>query len=194
MKSARLVRILILLSLIAITIIQCNKVKELKQTNKILMEKLSETNTRIDSLKLMNETIKNIKAKIIKVGWSVKDSYATELAIAIDHYSGKYDIDENLLISIACVESSFEKYAKSSVGCLGYFQINPHAHSIDKSIIYTADYNTRLGCQIFLQKMEIFEDNQLLALNSYNGWASKSNPYAKKVLKIKNNLDKKEKT
>ncbi|NQU88710.1 MAG: transglycosylase SLT domain-containing protein [Mariniphaga sp.] len=113
-----------------------------------------------------------------------------KLAGAIHNYSIQYNLEANLLISIAYIESRFQRHAISSVGCLSYFQINSKAHSIDYTRIHEEYYNTRWGSMILVDQLHKYDNNELLALNGYNGWASYKNPYANNVLKIKRRLDK----
>ena len=121
---------------------------------------------------------------------SVKQENIYRLAGAIYRQSKKYNVESDLIISIAYVESRFKKYARSYVGCDGYMGIYSDLHNVDKSRIYDAEYNVKWGCLIFVDKLNRFDDNEHMALNAYNGWASYSNSYANDVYKVKNKIKK----
>jgi soluble lytic murein transglycosylase-like protein len=135
-------------------------------------------------LKEQNKKLFEIQKKINWLSQNNNIQYTNVLSTAIYFYSNKYNIDKDLLISIAFVESSFRKYAKSEAGCLGYFQINPNVHNINHKLIYNEYYNTKWACKILKQNLKIFNNNYVLALNAYNGWASIHNGYASKVLNL----------
>ncbi|MBC8386755.1 MAG: lytic transglycosylase domain-containing protein [Actinobacteria bacterium] len=158
------------------------------EDNNELIEKIDSLNIEIDNLKNKFYEIKIIDNKIKAIAWRIDSDRSRKLSEAIWLYSNVYDLNSDLLISLVFVESGFRKFSKSSVGCLGYFQINPYVHDINWNRIYDEYYNTSLGCKILRDNIDRI-GNLKLALNAYNGWCSYDNQYANIVLNHKKKIE-----
>lgn len=129
--------------------------------------------------------VKKIKNKINYLLPQMDISKLDELAGAIYDNGYEYDLDFDLLVSLAFQESEFVQKAVSPAGCLGYFQINVKAHPVDLSRIYDAHYNTALGCRVLTWKIRAYNGNIHKALSAYSNWTPN---YAKQVLQRKERL------
>ena len=184
----------ILLIIICINIIYINRIRLEKINNKNLIETNHKLQNKLDSLetdiKHLENTILEIKTitkKISSLNYNIPNNNLLHLSYAIWLYSNKFNIDENLLISIVKHESEFNKYARSNKGCLGYFQLNPKAHKLDMNKIYDEYYQTEMACRILLYKFRFYKNIQNV-LNAYNGWVNRKNTYADEVLSLTNLL------
>ena len=184
----------ILLIITGINIIYFNIISMKKKSNNNLIETIYKLQNKIDSLeanvKYFEETISEINTitrKISGLNYNIPDNHLQHLSYAIWLYSNKFNLDENLLISIANYESKFYKYSRSNKGCLGYFQLNPKAHKLDMNKIYDEYYQTEMACRILLYKCRFYK-NIRNVLNAYNGWVNRKNTYADEVLSLRNIL------
>jgi hypothetical protein len=129
--------------------------------------------------------VKKIKNKIKHLLPEIDITRLDELAGAIYDNGYEYDLDFDLLVSIAFQESEFVQKAVSPAGCLGYFQINVKAHPVDLNRIYDAHYNTALGCRVLTWKIRAYNGNIHKALDAYSNWTPN---YAKQVLQRQERL------
>ena len=150
---------------------------------KISAHKAEYTITADDSSR--KSEVKKIKNKIKHLLPEMDITKLDELAGAIYDNGYEYDLDFDLLVSIAFQESEFVQRAVSPAGCLGYFQINVQAHPVDLSRIYDAHYNTALGCRVLTWKIRAYKGNMPKALGAYSNWTPN---YAKQVLQRKERL------
>jgi hypothetical protein len=155
------------------------------------IDRLFQYNFELSRKVAITDGIKNIEKKITNLKPNISQLILTDLSCSIYTYSLLHPTaNVDLIIAIAFVESSFRKYAKSSADCLGYWQINPKVHNVDLNQIYDGNYNLSWAMNIYNYNMKLFKGNQTLALNAYNGWASKKNPYANKVFKYIKKIEK----
>jgi len=184
----------LLFLIISVNKLGSTKLKLVEKENTILnlTAKIDSLETYIDSINTTREKYKivedielgiiDIENKIKKISYGISDNDIGILAASIYKYSYFHNVDEDLLIAIAMVESSFNKYAiNNAKTCHGIYQINVTVHPVNKNKIYDIEYNTMWGTMIIKDKMRQY-NNLKSALNSYNGWVSNKNPYANDVL------------
>jgi len=136
--------------------------------------------------------VDDIVKKISILAPKIKESSKLKLAYYIHYYGKQYDnseLLENIMISLPRVESTYNKHALGRAGEVGYYQIHPIHISKADTNIYDEEYQVRKAYEILNRKVSIHSTIEY-AVNSYNGWASKNNPYYGKVIvqleKIKN--------
>ena len=116
-----------------------------------------------------------------------KLAYPIEYAKSINKYCEDYGQNPYLIIALLKEESTFNEKALSSVGAAGLMQLMPQTASelgfgdISTQMLYEPDLNIKLGTKYFSRLVNMFENNEMLAVLSYNG-----GPNA--VLKWKQNL------
>jgi hypothetical protein len=104
--------------------------------------------------------------------------------------SRKFDIDPVLMLALMAIESRFNPISESVVGAQGFSQVLPKYHQekikpIVKSGGHLLDMsaNIHVGMQILREYMIKFHNNEVMALQQYNGTLhDKTRKYSKKVL------------
>lgn len=136
---------------------------------------------------------------------SISDGESTVLVKAVLKYSNEFKIDPNVAIGLIRVESSFDKYAISPVGALGYMQILPKWH-LDKikilrerfghGNVFDVDFNIALGLMILNEYKSKYKsiEKGLLKYNGSLHFEKHAQVYDKDVLRTAKSLKKKEKT
>lgn len=121
-----------------------------------------------------------------------KLAYQLHYQDAINKYAEKFNLDSYLVTALIREESYFNPSAKSSVGALGLMQIMPSTASYiaskenvpyyDTEALLTPEPNLNLGCAYLRYTKNQLNDNDLLAVASYNGgpnavknWTNKLN-------------------
>ncbi len=90
----------------------------------------------------------------------------------------KYDVDINLLKSIAKAESGFDPSATSSAGAMGVMQLMPAtASSLGITDAYDAHDNILGGAQIISQNLKKYDGDLSLALAAYNAGSGNVDKY-----------------
>lgn len=149
------------------------------------------SNDILDSLRTLQKElneINNISNKISIISPNIDDISKIKLSYYIYHYGKQYENNnllENIMVSIPYVETGYKKFAKGKAGEVGYYQIHPiniTERERKEHDIYDEEYQVRKAYAILNRQFNIF-DSVEYAINSYNGWASKENPYYKKVNK-----------
>ena len=120
----------------------------------------------------------------------VSDNDARKISKSIMKWAEEFKLDPSLLMSIAHVESTFDKYAISPSGAVGVLQVMPSAH-IQKMInarknlgspeLFDIDVNVYMGAWVM---KDCLTRNKLVAksLLCYNGSIGKNNGYDRAVL------------
>lgn len=101
----------------------------------------------------------------------------------INLYSENYGVDNVLVASIICVESSFIKEAKSGKGAIGLMQIMPSTakwiceqkgEQFDQQKLFSPDYNINIGTYYLKYLINKFGDvdNAIIAYNAGEGTVS----------------------
>ncbi len=104
-----------------------------------------------------------------------------ELAESIYDATRHYGVPENIAIALGYRESGYRQFAVSYADCVGYFQLNPAAHSwIDNDQMFDTRYNVFGGMRILSEYRQLSErrfgegHSDLfyweMALIHYNGW------------------------
>jgi soluble lytic murein transglycosylase-like protein len=72
------------------------------------------------------------------------------IAAAVIKYSGKYDLDPQLVTAVMRVESTARPWVRSSAGAIGLMQVMPHmvAQADFAGNLTTAESNIEAGCMI----------------------------------------------
>ena len=160
---------------------------------KILNIDLQIEPNEMKDVQAINKTVKKIEYLKNNIDQDLK----YEIAQAIIYYCERYNIPQNIAISIAFRQSGFRPDAMSYANCIGVFQVNPGVHSwIDMEKVQNVFYNTYCGLKILREYKNIvnkkYPDHQNMirwerALVRYNGLVP-GNPYGKWVLQIYNKL------
>lgn len=133
-----------------------------------------------------------IRTKILKLNPNVNKK---DLPIIVDELYNidlkENIIDSDLMIALIWVESNFKRYAKSSVGAIGYCQIMPNIHKVPYgNKKYEPKFQIRFAYNYLNTIYTLYQKNNLNgSLNYYNGWVSENNNYYNKVLKIKHKIN-----
>lgn len=108
-----------------------------------------------------------------------KRTYPLEFKEDIVKYSGDYNLDPHLVMSIIWVESKFKPDATSSKDAKGLMQIIPStgqwiAEQLEEpdykeESLYDPEVNIKFGCWYFEYLLRVFDDDLELAIVSYNG-------------------------
>lgn len=129
---------------------------------------------------------------------------AAKIASLIDKYSFKYDLPENIVLSIMYIESRFKVNARGADGDTGLMQVMPFWTRRDLCRGYNLkdpEQNIKCGTQILRFYIDEFNNSIILGVTAYNRGetkvrrelARKRNPvhdYTRKVLKYRRFLDK----
>lgn len=173
--------LVILLLIITTTLIdisrQYNKLKA--YNNQLVIQ-----NKNLIPYKLQIDSIRVIEQNILKLKPTAKN--AKRLSQAIYIYSDEYNINPNVLISIARIQSNFQQYVISNSNCIGYFQLNANVHKLNYEYIYDQFYQTNKACWIFSQFRKIAHNDLIKSLNLYNG--SLNNNYGSLVMRYYSSL------
>lgn len=104
--------------------------------------------------------------------------YPVRYVEAIRKYAGKQKIDPNLVQALILQESYYNPEAKSAVGATGLMQLMPPtAREIAQRLhipfgdrrLTNPEVNIELGCYHLRMLLNMFDNNQYLAVASYNG-------------------------
>jgi len=110
-----------------------------------------------------------------------------EIAKSVEMVSNQTKLSKEFLIALMTTESNGNKYAVSCKGYKGLMQI-PHS-------VYYTDANILIGARIFLEKMQITNQDLEKAICLYKGYPINSIrglQQARKVISIYNKLSKME--
>jgi hypothetical protein len=116
-----------------------------------------------------------------------------EIVLAAFRYGAKYDIEAELLLCIAFVESSFRADA-SNDHCVGLYQVRPGIWAkhfgLDRSRLSEIDYNTKAAAMILRYYIDLAGDTWRGVHFYNNGPSGKYNNrrYVLKVRKLYNRL------
>lgn len=101
---------------------------------------------------------------------SARDKHsASDLADLVRHYARQYALDEHLVFAIIRIESAFDQHAVSSAGARGYMQLMPAtAAEMGVRDIFDPAQNIAGGTQYLARMLELFDNNERLALAAYN--------------------------
>jgi soluble lytic murein transglycosylase-like protein len=107
--------------------------------------------------------------------------------------AGTKQIEPTLILAVISVESGFQAIAKSKVGATGLMQVMPKVHKEKFEAFGGTDYaqhpiiNMRVGTSILAEYIKRY-GSVPKALQAYNG-DKNGTKYSKKVLAVKNHLD-----
>jgi len=152
-----------------------------------LESNLESIENRLKAIESKWNKINNISEKISILAPKINSNSKLKLAYYIYYYGEQYDnseLLEDIMISLPYVESTYNKYALGKAGEIGYYQIHPihiNKEKLKMNIIYSEKYQVKKAYQILNEKFNVFSSMQY-AINGYNGWASKNNPYYGKVV------------
>ena len=105
----------------------------------------------------------------------------------INKYSIKYSQNPYLMLALIREESTFNRYAKSSVGASGLMQLMPSTASyvgFNDSYpldLFNPEVNINLGIKYLSYLKNMFEDSEMLAVLSYNGGPSNVSRWSGKL-------------
>ncbi len=102
-----------------------------------------------------------------------------EMAVSIDMVSQKTKLPQEFIIALMYTESTGNKFAVSCKGYKGLMQI-PHN-------VFYEDANLLIGARIFLEKMQLANNNMENAVALYKGYpinSDRGKQQAKKVLSL----------
>lgn len=101
---------------------------------------------------------------------SARDRHsASDLADLVRHYARQYALDEHLIFAIIRIESAFDQHAVSPAGARGYMQLMPGtAEEMGVRDIFDPAQNIAGGTQYLARMLELFNNNERLALAAYN--------------------------
>ena len=87
----------------------------------------------------------------------------------VAEYARQYELDENLVLAVIHVESSFDQFAVSKRGAQGLMQIMPDtARQMQVRNSFDAAQNIAAGTQYLAKMLEVFESDQTKAIAAYN--------------------------
>ena len=105
-------------------------------------------------------------------------AYQLHFQDLINDYTNKYDLDAFLIAALIREESYFNVQAGSTAGARGLMQLMPSTASyiasksgipFSSSKLYDPETNIELGCAYFRHIQKLLNDNDMLAVASYNG-------------------------
>jgi soluble lytic murein transglycosylase-like protein len=120
----------------------------------------------------------------------VSDKDAAKIVLSVIKHSSEFDIPVELMMAIGKVESTYNKFAISSAGALGVFQVMPNWHhnklknaknTIGTPEPFDIEVNAYLGSWIIRDCLDKWKGLSQ-ALLCYNGSNAKPNGYDQKVL------------
>ncbi|MBP7461240.1 MAG: transglycosylase SLT domain-containing protein [Candidatus Delongbacteria bacterium] len=122
--------------------------------------------------------------------------YPKPFSPIIKHYTDSFKLQPDIIYSLMLEESWFQPRATSPAGALGLMQLIPATArrigrksypGLQDQDLYRKEINIHLGCHYFSNLMADFDQNQILAIASYNAgenavkrWVKKygfNNPY-----------------
>ncbi len=93
-------------------------------------------------------------------------------------YANIYDLNEELVLSLINVESSFDENALSNAGAMGLMQILPSTameiapkiglNDFKPNDLYNPEININIGCYYLRYLLNLFENDEVKALCAYN--------------------------
>lgn len=143
-----------------------------------------------------------VKKDVVKTAFSsyiqdvnpkVDEEDAEKIATSVIKWGEHFGQDPALLLAIAKVESTFNKYAISPVGAMGILQVLPRWHidklkDAEKTLgspeMFKIDPNVYVGAQVIRDCKKKFGSVET-ALKCYNGSVGMDTSYASSVLKAK---------
>ena len=102
----------------------------------------------------------------------LSENEAKELYEILNSKSKKYNVDINLVLAVASVESKFRHTATSNAGAYGIMQIMPKTAEHYKVDIKKIDENIEAGVKHLRDSIDIFGNNDY-AVASYNAVPTK---------------------
>lgn len=104
---------------------------------------------------LFFDNMHQVVERIQELNGELSGEKAGEYAYLFLKYSSDYDLDVNMVLHIAFIESRFEETAVSRAGDYGLMQINWSAHKrnllemgVDKKRLLDPEVNISYGCQL----------------------------------------------
>ncbi len=105
--------------------------------------------------------------------------YPQKYSEYVDKYSEEYDIDKYLVYAVIQTESKFDPNAVSESGAIGLMQLmeetarecnekEKFGYNIPDDL-KDPEKNIRMGCYYLSRLLEVFNDDEELALAAYNG-------------------------
>jgi len=104
--------------------------------------------------------------------------YPLDFRSIIEQRANEQELSPNLVFAMVRQESAFDAEARSWAGARGLMQLMPATGkevaqrlglSYSSSRLNDPDFSVRLGTRYFRQVLDMFDDNQELALAGYNG-------------------------
>lgn len=140
------------------------------------------------------DLVKTVFAEyIMGVNPKVQEEDAKKIATSVIKWGAHFNQEPTLLLAIAKVESTFNKYAISPVGAMGVLQVLPRWHidklkDAEKTLgspeMFKIDSNVYVGAQVIRDCRKRFGAVET-ALKCYNGSVGMETTYATNVLKAK---------
>lgn len=103
--------------------------------------------------------------------------YRIDLLRSVHYEATRAGLDPQLVLGLIQVESSFRKYAVSSVGARGYMQVMPFWIKVigrPEDSLFDLRTNLRYGCTILRHYLDIEKGDLFRALGRYNGSLGKA--------------------
>lgn len=125
---------------------------------------------------------------IVKTNNKVPYSTAVHYAALIEKYSSVYNVDPRIVLSTMKVESTFKRYAVSSMGCKGLMQVCPryHREKIAGRDIFDPEVNISIGVRILSENIKR-HGSVSKGLQAYEG-NMRSGKYYRSVLAASSNM------
>ena len=141
-----------------------------------------DTESRLHYLRWVGQMGEHLKRQ--KPDWNVRKEFLQ----TIWYESKRAGLDPALVLGLVQVESTFRKFAVSSVGARGYMQVMPFWTRVlgdgDAGKLFHMQTNLRFGCVILRHYLERERGDLFLTLGRYNGSRGKA-PYPDAVLGAK---------
>jgi len=135
----------------------------------VLEASLDSQEMRWARIKKVRDAIKSVSSGILPV------DELTEISAAVVDRADEYDVKTSLVLAIMRQESNFKNNVVSAAGAQGLLQVMPATANDIKSWIgwkyynwKRVDHNVRFGTLYLARMLHAFEDNERLAVASYN--------------------------
>ena len=138
-----------------------------------------DTDSRLMYLRWLGLMSDNLKKKTPE--WQSRQEFLQ----TVWYESKRAGLDTTLVLGLIQVESTFRKFAVSSVGARGYMQVMPFWSRLigdgDASKLFHMQTNLRFGCVILRHYLDREKGDLFLGLGRFNGSRGKA-PYPNAVL------------
>lgn len=136
----------------------------------------------------LNLEYNKVKRSILKLKPDLRTDLVFRYSRAITQGAMAYDVDPDLVVALAFVESSFNHRAESRAGARGLLQVMPFWAEefdvqFDVNYLYDIEYNVDVGLSIYKHYLWQCQGEITCALFRYHGSYGTSGDYAGKVMR-----------